>query len=72
MKTLILGGTGEARELARIATGEPGFDIVSSLAGRVRAPVLPVGAGRVGGFGGVRGLSELFGAKGVEAVVDAT
>ncbi|WP_280410312.1 precorrin-6A/cobalt-precorrin-6A reductase, partial [Nocardia brasiliensis] len=42
MKTLILGGTGEARELARIATGEPGFDIVSSLAGRVRDPVLPV------------------------------
>ncbi|MEU0869924.1 cobalt-precorrin-6A reductase [Nocardia brasiliensis] len=72
MKTLILGGTGEARELARIATGEPGFDIVSSLAGRVRDPVLPVGAVRVGGFGGVAGLSEWLAANGIEAVVDAT
>ncbi|OCF87032.1 cobalt-precorrin-6A reductase [Nocardia brasiliensis] len=72
MKTLILGGTGEARELARIATGEPGFDIVSSLAGRVRDPVLPVGAVRVGGFGGVAGLSEWLAANGIETVVDAT
>ncbi|MEC3956190.1 cobalt-precorrin-6A reductase [Nocardia sp. CDC153] len=72
MKTLILGGTREARELADIASGERGFDIVSSLAGRVREPVLPVGAVRVGGFGGVDGLREWLSENGIEAVVDAT
>ncbi|AYF79195.1 cobalt-precorrin-6A reductase [Nocardia yunnanensis] len=72
MKTLILGGTREARELAAIASGERGFEIVSSLAGRVRAPVLPVGAVRVGGFGGVEGLREWLADNGIQAVVDAT
>ncbi|MFB8000941.1 cobalt-precorrin-6A reductase [Nocardia sp. NPDC056000] len=72
MKTLILGGTREARELAAIASGERGFDIVSSLAGRVREPVLPVGAVRVGGFGGVDGLREWLADNGIDAIVDAT
>lgn len=34
--------------------------------------MLPVGAVRVGGFGGVAGLSEWLVANGIEAVVDAT
>ncbi|MGW5111901.1 cobalt-precorrin-6A reductase [Nocardia sp. NPDC004123] len=72
MKTLILGGTREARELADIASGERGFDIVSSLAGRVRDPLLPVGEVRVGGFGGVAGLREWLHGNGIEVVVDAT
>ncbi|WP_069162573.1 cobalt-precorrin-6A reductase [Nocardia altamirensis] len=72
MKTLILGGTREARELAHIASGEPGFDIVSSLAGRVRDPMLPDGAVRVGGFGGVDGLREWLAANRIAVVVDAT
>ncbi|MFF0633242.1 cobalt-precorrin-6A reductase [Nocardia sp. NPDC004151] len=72
MRTLILGGTREARELADIASGERGFEIVSSLAGRVRAPALPVGAVRVGGFGGAEGLREWLSGNGIEAVVDAT
>ncbi|MFF0610680.1 cobalt-precorrin-6A reductase [Nocardia tengchongensis] len=72
MKTLILGGTREARELADIVSGERGFEIVSSLAGRVRAPVLPVGEVRVGGFGGAEGLREWLAGNGIEAVVDAT
>ncbi|MFE9576841.1 cobalt-precorrin-6A reductase [Nocardia sp. NPDC006044] len=72
MKTLILGGTREARELAAIASGEQGFDIVSSLAGRVRDPLLPVGAVRVGGFGGVEGLRKWLADNGIESVVDAT
>ncbi|MFI6166663.1 cobalt-precorrin-6A reductase [Nocardia sp. NPDC051052] len=72
MKTLILGGTREGRDLAAIASGEQGFDIVSSLAGRVRDPLLPVGAVRVGGFGGVDGLREWLVANEIEAVVDAT
>ncbi|WP_431969089.1 cobalt-precorrin-6A reductase [Nocardia sp. bgisy134] len=72
MRTLILGGTGEARQLAHIASGERGFDIVSSLAGRVRDPLLPEGEVRIGGFGGVAGLREWLVANGIESIVDAT
>ncbi|PXX59313.1 precorrin-6A/cobalt-precorrin-6A reductase [Nocardia tenerifensis] len=67
-----MGGTREARELAHLASGERGVDIVSSLAGRVRDPLLPDGAVRVGGFGGVDGLREWLGSNGIDAVVDAT
>ncbi|MFC4128610.1 cobalt-precorrin-6A reductase [Nocardia rhizosphaerae] len=72
MRVLILGGTGEARELARIAAGERGFDIVSSLAGRVTHPRLPVGPVRIGGFGGVEGLRTWLRENAIDAVVDAT
>ncbi|MFI9503169.1 cobalt-precorrin-6A reductase [Nocardia sp. NPDC052566] len=67
-----MGGTREARELAEIASGERGFDIVSSLAGRVRDPVLPAGAVRLGGFGGADGLRDWLAANGIEVVIDAT
>nr|WP_309138622.1 cobalt-precorrin-6A reductase [Nocardia cyriacigeorgica] len=69
---LILGGTRQARELARIASGERGFDIVSSLAGRVREPVLPAGRVRIGGFGGAQGLRDWLTTHRIAAVVDAT
>ncbi|MGW4713879.1 cobalt-precorrin-6A reductase [Nocardia sp. NPDC004260] len=72
MRVLILGGTREARELAHIASGERGFEIVSSLAGRVRAPLLPEGEVRVGGFGGAEGLRAWLAANDVAAMVDAT
>lgn len=71
---LILGGTGEARELARRVTalGLPGGGVVSSLAGRVSNPALPVGEVRIGGFGGVDGLAQWLRDNEVSAVVDAT
>ncbi|WP_094027432.1 cobalt-precorrin-6A reductase [Nocardia cerradoensis] len=72
MKVLILGGTREARQLADIASGERGFDIVSSLAGRVREPVLPAGAVRIGGFGGAEGLRKWLADNAIDAIVDAT
>ncbi|WP_040748408.1 cobalt-precorrin-6A reductase [Nocardia transvalensis] len=72
MRVLLLGGTREARELAEIATGERGVEIVSSLAGRVRAPVLPAGPVRVGGFGGVEGLRTWLADNDIDALVDAT
>lgn len=68
---LILGGTGEARALAGVLV-ERGFPVVSSLAGRVSKPRLPVGEVRVGGFGGVDGLAEYLRETSVRAVVDAT
>ncbi|MEV6135572.1 cobalt-precorrin-6A reductase [Nocardia sp. NPDC051990] len=72
MKTLILGGTREAREIAHIASGERGFDIVSSLAGRVRDPLLPAGPVRIGGFGGVEGLRKWLADNEIAVVIDAT
>ncbi|WP_149359234.1 cobalt-precorrin-6A reductase [Lolliginicoccus suaedae] len=70
MRVLILGGTGEARQLAAALAGR--HEVVSSLAGRVREPLVPVGEVRSGGFGGSRGFAEHLRADRVEAVIDAT
>jgi precorrin-6A/cobalt-precorrin-6A reductase len=70
MRVLVLGGTSEARALA--ARLHPDVDVISSLAGRVPDPALPVGAVRIGGFGGVDGLRRWLSEAGVDAVVDAT
>ena len=71
MTVLILGGTAEARDLAAsLATA--GQDVISSLAGRVRDPALPAGRLRIGGFGGVDGLSGYLRTNAVSAIVDAT
>ncbi|MBN6037963.1 cobalt-precorrin-6A reductase [Amycolatopsis sp. 195334CR] len=67
----MLGGTAEARALA-VALAERGVPVVSSLAGRVARPRLPVGEVRVGGFGGPDGLAAWLAEQGVGAVVDAT
>ncbi|MQY17240.1 Precorrin-6A reductase [Nocardia sp. RB20] len=69
---LILGGTREARVLAEKLSGAGGFEVVSSLAGRVREPVLPVGPVRIGGFGGVDGLRNWLGDNAIDVVIDAT
>lgn len=72
VKVLILGGTREARELAEITARAPDLDGVSSLAGRVRKPVLPAGDVRIGGFGGVVGLRKWLVDNDIRAVLDAT
>ncbi|MEU4431411.1 cobalt-precorrin-6A reductase [Nocardia rhamnosiphila] len=72
MRILLLGGTGEARELARLLTGEREHEIVSSLAGRVSEPIRPAGEVRIGGFGGAEGLCEWLADNRTELVVDAT
>ncbi|NUS94380.1 MAG: cobalt-precorrin-6A reductase, partial [Nocardia sp.] len=72
MRILLLGGTGEARELARLLTGEREHEIVSSLAGRVSDPIRPVGTVRIGGFGGVAGLRKWLRENRTQLVVDAT
>ena len=71
-RVLILGGTGEAVGLARLLESQPEFDVVTSLAGRTRRPVVGPGRVRTGGFGGVAGLSAWLEAEGANAVVDAT
>jgi precorrin-6A/cobalt-precorrin-6A reductase len=66
---LLLGGTAEARALAE-ALVDDGHDVTTSLAGRVARPRLPVGAVRIGGFGGVDGLRAA--ATAYDVVVNAT
>ncbi|MGK3204207.1 cobalt-precorrin-6A reductase [Amycolatopsis sp. MEPSY49] len=68
---LVLGGTGEARNLAEELVNSD-IRVVSSLAGRVARPRLPVGEVRVGGFGGPDGLAAYLRENDVKAVVDAT
>jgi len=71
---LILGGTGDARRLARAAEAELGdrLRIVSSLAGSTRNPAKVGGEVRVGGFGGVEGLAGYIRDNGVAFLIDAT
>ena len=70
MRVLLLGGTAEGRALAKSL--HPDVDVISSLAGRVPDPALPVGAVRIGGFGGVDGLRSWLRDERIDAVVDAT
>jgi precorrin-6A/cobalt-precorrin-6A reductase len=71
MKILILGGTGEARELAERLVAL-GHEAITSLAGRTSHPMLPEGELRVGKFGGVPGLCAYIAAQRIELLVDAT
>jgi precorrin-6A/cobalt-precorrin-6A reductase len=71
VRILILGGTGEARELAAGLTAA-GVGVVSSLAGRVRRPRLPDGPVRIGGFGGAAGLAGYLRDEAITGIVDAT
>jgi precorrin-6A/cobalt-precorrin-6A reductase len=71
MRVLILGGTGEARELADRLVGM-GHAVTTSLAGRTQEPILPKGDIRVGKFGGVPGLVAYLRAAWIERLVDAT
>ncbi|MPZ28386.1 MAG: cobalt-precorrin-6A reductase [Micromonosporaceae bacterium] len=68
----MLGGTAEARTLAAALAQRPDVECVSSLAGRVSRPRLPVGKVRVGGFGGPGGLTEWLRDNHMTALVDAT
>ncbi len=70
MRVLLLGGTSEGRALA--ARLQPDVDVISSLAGRVPDPALPVGEVRIGGFGGVDGMRRWLVDSKVDAVVDAS
>ncbi|RVW03283.1 cobalt-precorrin-6A reductase [Rhodococcus spongiicola] len=71
-RVLVLGGTSEARMLAARLERDSSLEVISSLAGRVREPVLPAGTVRIGGFGGVEGLTQWLRTNDIDAVVDAT
>src|ERR1700712_4557614 len=71
-RVLILGGTSEASELATQLAARDNLTVISSLAGRVSQPRLPAGIVRVGGFGGVTGLTSYLVDANISVVIDAT
>lgn len=72
-RLLILGGTGDAIALAQQAAQlSDRLDIISSLAGRTQQPLLPTGAVRQGGFGGVPGLITYLQEQQIDCLIDAT
>lgn len=70
-RILVLAGTAEARDLAATLLAE-GYEVISSLAGATRAPELPPGQVRIGGFGGVQGLIDFLKSDEIAAIADAT
>ncbi|MFQ5775635.1 MAG: cobalt-precorrin-6A reductase [Kiloniellaceae bacterium] len=71
-RILILGGTGEAAALAMRLARHPDLAVITSLAGRTRAPPALPGEVRRGGFGGPAGLARFLRERAIELVVDAT
>jgi len=71
-RLLILGGTSEGRILAERLSEDMDIHIISSLAGRTHDPLRPPGEVRIGGFGGLAGLSAFLREAAIDAVVDAT
>jgi precorrin-6A/cobalt-precorrin-6A reductase len=71
-RVLILGGTGDATELAARAAEIPGVEVITSLAGRTRQPVVPSENTRSGGFGGVAGLTDYLREQQIDVLIDAT
>ncbi|MDE7548716.1 cobalt-precorrin-6A reductase [Acetobacter fabarum] len=73
LRVLVLGGTTEASNLCRIlSTTWPTCHAVLSLAGATSQPHLPDMTTRIGGFGGVAGLTNWLHDHAMDAVVDAT
>ena len=71
MRVLILGGTGEANQLAyRMSRAQ--IDAIYSYAGRTKSPLghpLPT---HIGGFGGAAGLAQFIWHERITHVIDAT
>jgi precorrin-6A/cobalt-precorrin-6A reductase len=72
LRVLVLGGTAEARALARRIGADPRLDGVVSLAGRTGEPLPQDLPARIGGFGGVEGLVRFLSDNAIDKVVDAT
>ena len=71
-RVLLLGGTGEAHELAERLNRLSDTTLIYSLAGRVATPRLPARIVRIGGFGGVDGLTAYLAKEQITVVIDAT
>lgn len=70
-RILILGGSGGANALAQALAARPGVEPILSLAGRTQSPRLPPVAHRIGGFGGISGLTDYLRAENIRLAVNA-
>lgn len=71
-RLLILGGTGDATELAARAAEIPGVEVITSLAGRTRQPSISSENTHTGGFGGAAGLTDYLHKQQIDLLIDAT
>lgn len=71
-RLLILGGTGDAVNLAARTVEIAGLETITALAGRTSIPGAVAGTLRVGGFGGAIGLIEYLQAMQIDLSIDAT
>src|SRR5262249_49168414 len=71
-RILILGGTGEARQLAGRLAARADFAVTLSLAGRTASPAAQGVPVRIGGFGGAQGLADYLKSERIDALIDAT
>lgn len=71
MRILVLAGTEEARELATELTLR-GHEVVASFLGLTRGPDSPPFHVRVGGFGGVEGLTDALRDDRFDLLIDAS
>ncbi len=72
MKLLILGGTAEAAAIAEQAVALSGMKVITSLAGRTRAPRRVPGEQRIGGFGGPKAMADYLRDERIDVLIDAT
>jgi precorrin-6A/cobalt-precorrin-6A reductase len=70
-RALILGGTGDANQLAD-ACSRAKIDAIYSYAGRTKIPLPHALPTRIGGFGGAEGLADFIAAEKITHVIDAT
>ena len=70
-RVLVLGGTGEGRDLAQVLV-QLGHHVITSMAGVTANALPPVGSFRVGGFGGMEGLVEFLRRQRIDAIADAS
>lgn len=72
-KILLLGGTSEASQLVHCLQNNDSIEVIFSLAGVTKNPVLPRNViSRVGGFGGVTGLIMWLKNNQIDFLIDAT
>lgn len=71
VKILILGGTQQAKELAKKTVNLPNIKVKISLAGRTSQAIASENL-RVGGFGGVAGLISYLKEEKIDLIIDAT
>jgi precorrin-6A/cobalt-precorrin-6A reductase len=72
VRVLILGGIGDAVQLATQVIALKDIEVITSLAGRTQQPLNLDGVVRVGGFGGADGLAAYLREYQIDRLIDAT